>query len=45
MDRALAYAREVNPNLRFFQTSALTGEGLDEWCTFIEAHVRDAVVA
>jgi hydrogenase nickel incorporation protein HypB len=45
VDRALAYAGEVNPNLRFFQTSAFTGAGLDEWCTFIEAHVRDAVVA
>jgi hydrogenase nickel incorporation protein HypB len=45
VDRAIAYAHEVNPNLRFFLTSALTGEGLDEWCTFIEALARDAVVA
>jgi hydrogenase nickel incorporation protein HypB len=45
MDRALAYACEVNPTLRFFQTSALTGDGIEEWCNFIEAHVRDAVVA
>jgi hydrogenase nickel incorporation protein HypB len=45
VDRAIAYGHEVNPNLRFFLTSALTGEGLDGWCTFIEAHVRDALVA
>jgi hydrogenase nickel incorporation protein HypB len=45
VERAIACAHEVNPNLRFFQTSALTGEGLEQWCTFIEAHVRDAVVA
>jgi len=45
VDRAIAYAREVNPTLRFFRTSALKGDGMDEWCTFIEAHVRDAVVA
>ena len=45
VERAIAYAHEVNPNLRFFLTSALTGEGMDEWCSFIEAHARDAVVA
>jgi hydrogenase nickel incorporation protein HypB len=45
VERAIACAHEVNPNLRFFQTSALTGEGMEQWCTFIEAHVRDAVVA
>ncbi|NIN09951.1 MAG: hydrogenase nickel incorporation protein HypB [Gemmatimonadales bacterium] len=43
--RAMENAHQVNPTLRFFVTSALTGEGLDQWCTFIEAHVRDAVVA
>lgn len=31
VDRAVAYAREVNPDLRFFFTSALTGEGMEEW--------------
>jgi len=35
VDRALAYAREVNPALRFFLTSALTGEGLTEWFEFL----------
>ena len=44
-DRAIANGKRTNPDLRFFRTSALTGEGLDTWCTFIEAHVRDAIVA
>lgn len=35
VDRAVAYAREVNPELRFFFTSALTGEGLEEWYAFL----------
>ena len=35
MDRAVAYAREVNPDLRFFHTSALTGEGMEEWYDFL----------
>jgi len=33
--KALAYARGVNPDLRFFLTSALTGEGMEEWYGFI----------
>ncbi len=35
MDRAVDYAREVNPALRFFHTSALTGEGMMEWYDFL----------
>ena len=35
MDRAVACAREVNPDLRFFHTSALTGEGMEEWYDFL----------
>jgi hydrogenase nickel incorporation protein HypB len=37
VDRAVEYARSVNPDLKFFLTSALTGEGLDEWYQFLEA--------
>jgi hydrogenase nickel incorporation protein HypB len=43
LDRAVANAREVNPELRFFFTSALTGEGLSDWCDFLRAQVRDGV--
>ena len=35
MERAVAYAREVNPGLKFFHTSALTGEGMDDWFDFL----------
>lgn len=38
LDRAVAYALEVNPRLEFFFTSAVTGQGLDEWFTFITEH-------
>lgn len=45
VDRAVAYAREVNPELHFFFTSALTGEGLEEWYAFLRQEAgagRDA---
>ena len=35
LDKAVAYAREVNPDLRFFYTSALKEEGLEEWYAFL----------
>ena len=35
MERAIACAREVNPSLQFFRTSALTGEGLQDWYRFL----------
>lgn len=37
---AVRYAREVNPALEFFFTSALTGEGLDEWFDFLRSRAR-----
>jgi hydrogenase nickel incorporation protein HypB len=40
VEQALAYAREVNPRLRFFRTSAVTDEGLPEWCDFLRALAR-----
>ena len=39
VDRALSYAREVNPDLEFFLTSALTGAGLDGWLGFVESRL------
>ena len=45
VEQALANGKQINPDLRFFRTSGLTGEGLDEWCEFLEIHIRDAVVA
>ncbi|MFQ5690117.1 MAG: hydrogenase nickel incorporation protein HypB [Gemmatimonadota bacterium] len=40
--RALAYARLVNPDLRVFETSALTGQGLVEWYAFLLEQVHTA---
>lgn len=40
LDRAIGFAREVNPELRFFLTSARTGEGLEEWFDFLRSQVR-----
>ncbi len=39
VDLALGYASDVNPDLRFFLTSALTGEGLDEWFAFLRSRI------
>lgn len=39
VERAVRHAREVNPALEFFHTSALTGRGLDTWFDFLRGHV------
>lgn len=40
VDRAVAFAREVNPELEFYFTSATTGSGLEEWFDFIRRTAR-----
>ena len=35
VDQAIAFARQINPELEFFLTSAHTGEGLDSWFGFL----------
>ena len=40
VDKAVAFAREVNPELEFFFTSALTGEGVEGWYHFLRTHAR-----
>ncbi len=42
VDRAVACAREVNPELQFFFTSALKGDGLEGWYDFLRSLVRKA---
>jgi hydrogenase nickel incorporation protein HypB len=44
-DLAEANAREVNPALRFFRTSAHTGEGLDAWFDFLRGLVPAGAAA
>ncbi len=45
VERAIAYARQINPELRFFRTSSRTGEGLDEWFDFLRQQVSAPVSA
>ena len=46
-ERAIANARQVNPELEFFLTSAIDGQGLDDWYAFLrrEAGRRHGVPA
>jgi hydrogenase nickel incorporation protein HypB len=44
VDRAIANAREINPDLEFFLTSARTGEGLARWFDFLRAQAGVAPV-
>jgi hydrogenase nickel incorporation protein HypB len=40
IEQAMACALQVNPGLTFFLTSARTGQGLDEWFSFLRRQVR-----
>jgi hydrogenase nickel incorporation protein HypB len=40
VEKAKEFALQVNPQLRFFRTSALTGDGLEAWYDFLRAQVR-----
>jgi hydrogenase nickel incorporation protein HypB len=42
-DQAVRWALSVNPDLRFFFTSALSGEGLDSWYDFLRQCARKPV--
>jgi hydrogenase nickel incorporation protein HypB len=35
VERAVACARSINPEIKFLQVSALTGAGLPEWYSFL----------
>jgi hydrogenase nickel incorporation protein HypB len=36
VERSLAYARQVNPDIRVFQVSSTRGDGLDEWYKWLK---------
>ena len=40
--QAIANARQINPALRVFRTSARTGEGLEEWFEFLRSQLVPA---
>jgi hydrogenase nickel incorporation protein HypB len=42
LERAKDFAREANPDLAILVTSALTGEGLEEWFDFLRSGARKA---
>lgn len=42
VEKAKQYALQVNPELHFFLTSALTGEGMGEWYQFLEDRIAEA---
>ncbi len=37
VDRAIAYARQINPQLQVIEVSATTGEGLEQWLAWLIA--------
>jgi hydrogenase nickel incorporation protein HypB len=43
-DTAVRHALSINPALRFFFTSGLTGEGVDDWCAFLRRCAREGAV-
>jgi hydrogenase nickel incorporation protein HypB len=43
VDRAIAFAREVNPGLDVVSTSALRPEGMEEWYSFLRARARGSL--
>jgi hydrogenase nickel incorporation protein HypB len=45
VERALDCAMQVNPDLKFFQTSALTGRGMDAWFEFLRSVAPRPVAA
>jgi len=41
MEKVCEYAKMRNPNIEIFPISAKTGEGVDEFCTWLKGHVYD----
>lgn len=40
VQRCLDYARQVNPKMKIFQVSAVTGEGLNQWYEWLEEQMQ-----
>jgi len=39
VDRAIGFARDVNPDIEIILTSARTGEGMEDWYDILRAHI------
>jgi hydrogenase nickel incorporation protein HypB len=37
VEKAMDYARRVNPNIEFLEVSATNGDGMDAWYAWLEA--------
>jgi hydrogenase nickel incorporation protein HypB len=37
-------ALQINPSLEIFETSCTSGEGIDNWCNWIEARIQKSGV-
>ncbi len=40
LEKAKQYAKQVNPNLQFFEVSATKGNGMEEWCNWISSQLK-----
>jgi len=40
MDKVKEYALQVNPNLKFFEVSATSGEGMDQWYDWLRSNQK-----
>lgn len=43
VERCIEYARQVNPDIKVLQLSARSGEGMDEWVTWLEGQRRTMI--
>jgi hydrogenase nickel incorporation protein HypB len=43
VERCVAFARKVNPAIELIKLSATSGEGLEEWYSWIDARRQDAL--
>ena len=41
MDKAIAYARDVNPTIEVIEVSAKTGAGMSDWYGWLESHLSE----
>lgn len=40
MDVLVERVRRLNPSIRIFKTSCITGEGLDDWCAWLKGEIE-----
>ena len=41
VDRCIAHARALRPDLTVFRLSCTTGEGFEEWCAWIDQRIAE----